>query len=155
MPALKVHGEHAGLLDSKSQPSWLRSPESYVYRILRRLAGKWLSSASDIFPRSKLVKDGVAPEIANHYANFHFLRGEDNLNKSDTAPHLWFEKPGNQAAYTDEALNARLLTRDLLQPGAFPQMLAERTRSIQERALTLFGLDSPAFDALFSTSKGL
>ena len=88
----------------------------------------------------------------NHYANFHFLRGKDNLNKSDTAPHEWFKKPGDQPPYTDDDLKERLLTWALLQPGEFPAMLAERTKLIHERALKLFGMSAGDFDALFATT---
>ena len=42
------------------------------------------------------------------YANFHFLRGKDNLNKSDTPPRKWFRKPGDQPPYTDDDLKERL-----------------------------------------------
>ncbi len=70
-----------------------------------------------IFPRATLEKQGTPPERTNHYANFHFLRGKDNLNKSDTPPHEWFKRPGDQPAYSDDDLKERLLTWDLL-PGA-------------------------------------
>jgi hypothetical protein len=45
-----------------------------------------------------------------------------------------------------------LLTWDLLQPGQFTAMLETRTRWIHERALTLFGMKSADFDALFVTT---
>ena len=102
-----------------------------------------------IFPRSTLEKAGTAQERTNHFANFHFLRAKDNLNKSDTAPHEWFRKPGEQTPYTDEDLNERLLTWDLLQPGKFPEMVEYRTKKIHERALVLFGMQAPEFDSLF------
>jgi hypothetical protein len=104
-----------------------------------------------IFPRATLEKQGSPPEKTNHYANFHFLRGKDNLNKSDTAPHEWFKKPGDQPPYTDDDLKERLLRWELLQPGKFPEMLEERTKLIHERALTLFGVKAADFDALFAT----
>jgi len=105
-----------------------------------------------IFPRAMLEKQGSPPEKTNHYANFHFLRGKDNLNKSDTAPHDWFKKPGDQASYSDDDLKERLLTWDLLQPGQFPAMLEERTKLIHARALTLFGMKAADFDAMFVTT---
>jgi len=103
-----------------------------------------------IFPRAMLEKQGMPPERTNHYANFHFLRGKGNLNKSDTAPHEWFKKPGDQPAYSDDDLKERLLTWDLFQPGKFGDMLRERSQKIHERALALFGMTSAEFDALFA-----
>jgi hypothetical protein len=103
-----------------------------------------------IFPRSTLEDKGVSEERANHYANFHFLRDKDNLNKSNTPPHRWFEKPGDQPAYSDSDLEERLLTRDMLQPGKFTTMLKERSKLIQKRALALFKMESVEdVDALF------
>ncbi len=103
-----------------------------------------------IFPRATLERQGTPPEQTNHYANFHFLRAKDNLNKSDTPPHLWFKKPGDQPAYSDDDLKERLLTWDLLQPGKFADMKTERTLKIHEKALSLFGMSSTEFDALFA-----
>ncbi len=57
-----------------------------------------------IFPRSTLEKAGTPDVETWHYANFHFLRAKDNLNKSDTPPHEWFKKPGDQPPYTPEDL---------------------------------------------------
>ena len=105
-----------------------------------------------IFPRALLEKEGKPAELINHYANFHFLRGEDNLNKSDTPPHEWFKKPGNQPSYSDEDLKERLLSWEHLQPGQFPVMLQERTKLIQTRALNLFGLKAADADAIWSKS---
>jgi hypothetical protein len=103
-----------------------------------------------IFPRSTLEAKGVSEERANHYANFHFLRDKDNLNKSNIAPHRWFAKPGDQPGYSEADLKERLLTSDMLQPGKFPTMLKERRELIQERALALFKMESVAsVDALF------
>jgi hypothetical protein len=104
-----------------------------------------------IFPRATLEKQGTAPDRTNHYANFHFLRGKDNLNKSDTAPHEWFKKPGDQPAYSDDDLKERLLTWELLKPGQFPVMLEERRKLIHERALGLFGMPAADFDKLFAS----
>ena len=105
-----------------------------------------------IFPRATLEKEGMSPERTNHYANFHFLRGRDNLNKSDIPPHEWFKKPGERPPYSDDDLKERLLTWDLLQPGRFPAMIEERSKLIHERALTLFGMKAADFDALFVTT---
>lgn len=102
-----------------------------------------------IFPRATLEKQGAPQDKINHYANFHFLRGKDNLNKSDIAPHVWFRKPGDRPAYSDEDLKERLLTWELLEPGSFPTLLQTRTRLIQERALALFGMDAAEFSKLF------
>jgi len=80
-----------------------------------------------IFPRATLVSQGVASERANHYANFHFLRGKDNLNKSDTPPHEWFRKPGNNVLpYSDKDLEERLMTWEDLEPGNFDTMIERR-----------------------------
>lgn len=103
-----------------------------------------------IFPRSTLEKQGVPPEQANHYANFHFLRGKDNLNKSDTPPHEWFAKPGDQAPYSDSDLKERLLSAELLKPGQFAAMIDARAPAIHKRALALFGMEENEFNALFS-----
>jgi hypothetical protein len=62
-----------------------------------------------IFPKSKLEKAGYPYELVNHYANFHFLRGIDNLNKLDKDPHEWFKNPGkNVPPYSDKDLDERL-----------------------------------------------
>lgn len=105
-----------------------------------------------IFPRATLERQGSPAAMTNHYANFHFLRGKDNLNKSDTAPHEWFKRPGDQPAYSDDDLKERLLTWDLLQPGQFPMLIEKRTNLIHERALALFGMKATDFDALFKTT---
>lgn len=102
-----------------------------------------------IFPRATLNRQGVSPEKLNHYANFHFLRGKDNLNKSDMPPHEWFKKPGDQPAYSDDDLKECLLTWELLQPGNFPLLLDVRTKLIHQRALTLFGMTAGEIDTLF------
>ncbi len=103
-----------------------------------------------IFPRAVLEHQGTSPALTNHYANFHFLRGKDNLNKSDTPPHEWFKKPGDQPPYSDDDLKERLLNWDLLQPGNFPILLEKRTELIHKRALNLFGLEKDEFESLFS-----
>lgn len=104
-----------------------------------------------IFPRATLEKQGIPPEHINHYANFHFLRAKDNINKSDTPPHKWFKKPGDQLPYSDDDLKERLLTWQLLEPGNFSLLLKERTKLIHERALALFGMDAAECDALFAS----
>jgi hypothetical protein len=104
-----------------------------------------------IFPRSKLEKAGLPESETNHYANFHFLRGKDNLNKSDTPPHEWFKKPGDQPPYTDLDLRERLLDWEMLQPGRFADMIRQRTAAIHQRALALFGTDLPQFESLFAS----
>ncbi len=39
-----------------------------------------------IFPRSTLEQQGKPQHLVSHYANFHFLRAKDNLNKSNIPP---------------------------------------------------------------------
>ncbi|CAB3796934.1 hypothetical protein LMG28614_04475 [Paraburkholderia ultramafica] len=102
-----------------------------------------------IFPRATLTKQGMPSEQTNHYANFHFLRGKDNLNKSDTPPSEWFRKPGEQPPYSEDDLKERLLSWELLEPESFPIMLRERTKEIHDRALRLFGVDANGFERLF------
>jgi hypothetical protein len=85
----------------------------------------------------------------NHYANFHFLRQKDNRNKSDKPPHEWFKSPGQAPAYSDQELAERLISWDILQPGAFPQMLQVRGKRIRDKALSLFHMKSEEeFNAL-------
>jgi hypothetical protein len=103
-----------------------------------------------IFPKSTLLKEGRPDAEVNHYANFHFLRGTDNLNKSDTPPHVWFKSPGKDVpAYSDDDLAERLLRWELLEPDAFDAMIAERSQRIREQAEKLFGMKEKAFNALF------
>lgn len=103
-----------------------------------------------IFPQSTLFRQGRRDAEVNHYANFHFLRGPDNLNKSDTAPHIWFKNPGkNVPPYSDADLDERLLRWELLEPDQFDAMIAERSKRIREQAEKLFGMKESAFDALF------
>ena len=102
-----------------------------------------------IFPRSTLEHQGTPSDRTNHYANFHFLRAKDNLNKSDIPPHEWFKKPGDQPAYSDDDLKERMLTWDLLQPGKFSLLLEERAKLIHKRAFELFGMEAVDLDALF------
>jgi Protein of unknown function DUF262 len=103
-----------------------------------------------IFPRATLLKEGKSEDEANYYANFHFLRAKDNLNKSDTPPHEWFNKPGKGLpAYSDEDLAERDLAWDLLKPGKFKKMVEVRSEAFKRRAEKLFGTKVDAFDALF------
>ncbi len=103
-----------------------------------------------IFPRAMLAKEDMPDDRTNHYANFHFLRGKDNRNKSDTPPDQWFRKPGLQPAYSDADLKERLLRWELLEPGNFDKLLEERSRLISERACKLFGMEKYEIDSLFS-----
>jgi hypothetical protein len=104
-----------------------------------------------IFPRSKLVEEGYTYEEINHYANFHFLRGQDNLNKLDKAPHEWFRNPGrNIPPYSDRDLEERLLTWDDLNPGQFRSMIEQRGSKIRLKAAELFGVTEEQFNALFA-----
>lgn len=105
-----------------------------------------------IFPRATLAKQGVPENLTNHYANFHFLRGRDNRNKSDTPPDVWFRKPGTQPAYSEGELKERLLTWDLLEPGNFPKLLEARTAEITRRAVAMFGMEEVEIGALFERS---
>lgn len=103
-----------------------------------------------IFPKATLLRQGKTENEANHYANFHFLRAKDNLNKSDTPPHLWFQNPGRGVpAYADNDLEERLLCWALLEPGAFETMVQERSQRIKKRAEERFGMTVTEFDALF------
>jgi len=102
-----------------------------------------------IFPKSALERAGYSYDMVNHYANFHFLRADDNANKSDRLPHEWFRKPSTNSPYTDKDLEERLLTWDLLEPGQFERMIQERGHRIRQRAETLFGISETEFNALF------
>jgi hypothetical protein len=103
-----------------------------------------------IFPRSTLEQQGKPLQLVNHYANFHFLRAVDNLNKSNIPPDKWFRNPGRDIpSYTDKDLEDRLLTWDLIQPGKFETMIEMRRTKIRERATQLFGRSVEEFDALF------
>lgn len=103
-----------------------------------------------IFPRSTLEQEGKPQHLVHHYANFHFLRGADNLNKSNTPPNRWFRSPGRDAPpYSDQDLDQRLLSWDLLEPGMFETMIERRRDRIRERAAALFGRSMDEFDSLF------
>ncbi len=103
-----------------------------------------------IFPKSKLEAAGYPYETVNHYGNFHFLRANDNGNKSDKPPHEWFRRPGANSLYTDNDLNERLLSWDLLEPDQFENMIDVRGRKIRDKAEKLFGLSEQDFNALFT-----
>jgi hypothetical protein len=107
-----------------------------------------------IFPKSKLEKAGYPYETVNHYANFHFLRGVDNLNKLDKPPHEWFKTPGrNIPPYSDKDLEERLLTWEDLQPGSFEAMIERRGKKIRQNAETLLGLPEQEFNLLFADKE--
>ena len=107
-----------------------------------------------IFPKARLQEAGYEYEQINHYANFHFLRGTDNLNKSDKPPHEWFRSPGKAPAYTNQDLSERLLVWDELEPGCFEQMLDARGKRIRAKAETLLGLSEADIAALFAKAGG-
>lgn len=103
-----------------------------------------------IFPRSKLEKAGYPYEMVNHYANFHFLRGVDNLNKTDKDPHDWFRNPGKGVPpYSDKDLRERLIEWDELEPGCFETMIEERSKRIRSKAVKMFGMSEAEFNGLF------
>jgi len=104
-----------------------------------------------IFPKSQLEKAGCSYDKINHYANFHFLRAKDNLNKLDRPPHEWFRNPGTDTpSYSTKDLDERLLTWDDLEPGNFDVMLERRGRKIREKTQQFFGLTEEQFNALFA-----
>jgi hypothetical protein len=104
-----------------------------------------------IFPKSSLEKAGLPYERVNHYANFHFLRAVDNLNKLDRPPDEWFKNPGGNAPpYSDKDLAERLLTWDDLPPGNFEAMIERRGKKIREKAEKFFGLSEHELNQLFA-----
>jgi hypothetical protein len=107
-----------------------------------------------IFPKSGLEKAGYGYDKIHHYANFHFLRGSDNLNKLDRPPHEWFRKPGSDAPpYSEKDLEERLLTWDDLEPRHFETMLERRGKKIREKAEQFFSLTEDQFNALFADKE--
>lgn len=104
-----------------------------------------------IFPKAPLQSQGVSVALANHYANFHFLRQTDNRNKTDKPPHEWFDKPGpNADPYTDQDLADRLISRELIQPGTFDKLIDLRGARIREAASKLFHMTELDFNQLFA-----
>jgi hypothetical protein len=104
-----------------------------------------------IFPKSKLETAGYTYDLVNHYANFHFLRGIDNLNKLDKDPHDWFRNPGkNVAPYSDKDLEERLLCWDDLNPGQFQVMIERPGKKIRQKAEEMFGMKEEEFNLLFA-----
>jgi hypothetical protein len=103
-----------------------------------------------IFPKSKLEKAGYPYEMVNHYANFHFLRGSDNLNKLDKDPHDWFKNPGRDVPpYSDKDLEDRLMAWDEINPGCYESMIDQRGKRIRTRAEQLFGVTEAQINQLF------
>jgi hypothetical protein len=104
-----------------------------------------------IFSKSKLEAAGMPYEKVNHYANFHFLRGIDNLNKTNKDPHDWFSNPGKNAPpYSEQDLQERLLCWDDLQEGCFDEMITRRGKKIRQKAEDLFGMSEQEFDLMFA-----
>ena len=107
-----------------------------------------------ISPRSKLEAAGLPYDKVNHYANFHFLRATDNLNKTDKDPDDWFSNPGKNAPpYSEQDLQERLLSWEDLQPGCFDEMIVRRGRKIRQKAEGLFGMSEEAFNKLFEEEQ--
>lgn len=107
-----------------------------------------------IFPKSKLEKAGLSYELVNHYANFHFLRGSDNLNKLDKDPHEWFRNPGKDVpSYSDKDLDERVMTWEEINPDCFETMIAQRGKRIRAKAESLFGVSEEDFKKLFEEPK--
>ena len=107
-----------------------------------------------IFPKSQLEKAGYGYNMVNHYANFHFLRASDNLNKLDKPPHEWFRKPGsNIPQYSEKDLEERLLTWQDLEPGQFDTMIERRGKKIREKAQQFFGFSEVEFNAFFADKQ--
>ena len=102
-----------------------------------------------IFPKSLLAREKWPDAKINHYANFHFLRQKDNRNKTDKPPHEWFRAPGKSSAYTDQEMDDRLLSWDMIEPGAFAHLLESRGQRIRERALQMFHMSEESFNKLF------
>jgi hypothetical protein len=107
-----------------------------------------------IFPRARLIEAGYAHDVVNCYANFHFLRGSDNLNKLDKPPHDWFRNPGKSlTAYSEDDLNERLLTWENLQPGNFDAMCQERGEKIRNKVCETLGYAETDIDGLFNPDQ--
>jgi hypothetical protein len=107
-----------------------------------------------IFPKSQLEKTGYGHDKVNHYANFHFLRAVDNLNKLDKPPDEWFRKPGsNVPSYSEKDLEERLLTWEDLEPGQFDNMIERRGKRIRRKAEQFFSLPEDQFNTLFAEKQ--
>jgi uncharacterized protein with ParB-like and HNH nuclease domain len=103
-----------------------------------------------IFPRSKRIAENIPSEKVNHYANFHFLRGVDNLNKTDIEPDIWFKNPGKGIPpYSSNDLEERLLTWDDLKQGNFLNMIEIRGKKIREKACSIFGYAEEEINDMF------
>ena len=103
-----------------------------------------------IFPRSKRIAEKIPSEKVNHYANFHFLRGIDNLNKTDIEPDICFKNPGKGIPpYSENDLKERLLTWDDLKPGNFLNMIEVRGKKIREKACNIFGYTENEINDMF------
>ena len=90
----------------------------------------------------------------NHYANFHFLRACDNLNKLDKPLHEWFRSPGKKTPpYTEQDLQERLLTWKDLEPGNFETMIKERGERIRAKAESMLGFTEEEINFLFSDQQ--
>lgn len=102
-----------------------------------------------IFPKSRLSEESYDYDQIYHYANFHFLRAVDNLNKSDKPPHEWFRNPGKAPPYTDQDMAGRLLTWEDIEPGNFAKMLVDRGKRVREKAEQLLGFSEEEINTLF------
>jgi hypothetical protein len=103
-----------------------------------------------IFPRSKRIAEKYSSDKVNHYANFHFLRAVDNLNKTDIEPDIWFKNPGKGIPpYSENDLSERLLTWNDLTPGNFLNMIEIRGKKIREKACGIFGYTEEEINNLF------
>ena len=103
-----------------------------------------------ISPKSRLEKAGVGYDKVNHYANFHFLRSADNLNKLINLRTNGSESPATMFRRTRKGISRRLLTWKDLEPGQFDSMIERRGKRIREKAEQLFGVKEDAFNALFA-----
>ena len=98
-----------------------------------------------IFPRSTLLKEGRAPLEADHFANMHFIRKQDNRNKTNISPDVWFKSPGSAPPYSETDLQARLISEEMIQPGNFEVLIDQRSKLIKAKALSLFSMTETDF----------
>lgn len=104
-----------------------------------------------IYPKATLRRSGIDEELVNHYANFHFLRLVDNRNKTDKHPSEWFKNPGRDApSYTNQDMQDRLLTWEMVKGNSFNKMIEERSKLIRNKALSLFHMTEEGFNSLFA-----